>query len=116
MHYRSLSLGGSLALLVTFFVIFSLSIASDFTHLWELISNHLPSDIQTLAAAPTTIYAGSWGQGVYRSDDHGATWITATAGLTLPIYVKGGLAVNPVAGAPPAGRPGCGESSTRSII
>ena len=28
--------------------------------------------------------------------DHGATWLTATVCLTLPMYIRGGLAVNPV--------------------
>jgi hypothetical protein len=66
---------------------------------WHPASNGLPSDVQSLVAAPlspTLLYAGTWGGGVYRSADHGAVWITATAGLTLPMYVRSGLAVNPV--------------------
>jgi hypothetical protein len=56
---------------------------------WHTTDAALPADIQTLAAAPATLYAGTWGQGITLSDDHGATWITATTGLTLPMYVKG---------------------------
>jgi len=72
---------------------------------WHAANDGLPSDVQSLAIAPPpsgtpglspTLYAGNWGGGVYRSTDHGATWVTATAGLTLPMYVRGGLAVNPV--------------------
>lgn len=54
---------------------------------WHTAGAGLPADVQILVAAPlspTTLYAGTWGDGVYRSVDHGATWLTATAGLTLP--------------------------------
>ena len=72
---------------------------------WHSCGSGLPSDVQSLADvslststpdSPITLYVGTWGSGVYRSANHGATWITATVGLTLPMYVRSGLAVNPV--------------------
>jgi hypothetical protein len=59
-------------------------------------------DVEALAAAPispTVLYAGAWGSGVFRSADNGASWVTATNGLTLPFYINGALAltVSPVA-------------------
>lgn len=59
---------------------------------WHTAGTGLPADVQILVAAPlspTVLYAGAWGDGVYRSVDHGATWLTATAGLTLPMYISG---------------------------
>ncbi len=70
---------------------------------WHPANNGLATnDIEALAVAPispTVLYAGTWGDGVFRSTDNGATWITATHGLTLPFYVNGALAlaVSPVA-------------------
>ena len=63
---------------------------------WHTANDGLPSDIQALTTASTTLYAGAWGEGVYRSTDHGATWEAANAGITLPLHIQGGLAVNPV--------------------
>ena len=66
---------------------------------WHATGSGLPSDVETLAAAPLSpaiLYAGAWGQGVYRSVDHGATWQPASTGITLPLSVQGGLAVNPI--------------------
>ncbi len=63
---------------------------------WHTSSAGLPADdVEALAAAPLSpavLYAGAWGQGVYRSVDHGATWQPASAGITLPLSVQGGLA------------------------
>ncbi len=62
-------------------------------------SSGLPSDVQVLNASllpPSDLYAGTWGQGIYRSIDQGTTWVTTTPSLTLPMYVRDGLAVNPV--------------------
>ena len=61
---------------------------------WHTANDGLPSDIQALTTASTTLYAGTWGEGVYRSTDHGATWQSANAGITLPLHIQGGLAVN----------------------
>lgn len=59
-------------------------------------------DVEALLAAPvstTVLYAGMWGSGVFRSADNGASWVTATGGLTLPFHINGALAltVSPVA-------------------
>ena len=57
------------------------------------------NDVQALAAAPvptTILYAGTWGDGVFCSMDHGATWQPANTGITLPMYLQGGLAMDPV--------------------
>jgi hypothetical protein len=42
------------------------------------------------------LYAGTWGEGIYRSTDDGATWQAANDGLLLPFHVRGGLTVNPI--------------------
>ena len=61
-------------------------------------------DVEALAAtplSPTILYAGTWGDGVFRSTDNGASWVTATNGITLPFNVGGALALTvrpPVAG------------------
>ncbi len=44
----------------------------------------------------TILYTGIWEQGVYRSTGHGATWQSANTSITLPLRIRGGLAVNPV--------------------
>jgi photosystem II stability/assembly factor-like uncharacterized protein len=64
--------------------------------IWHPADSGLPANVETLAAAPITLYAGTWGEGVYRSTDHGATWQPANTGIALPLHVQGGLAVNPV--------------------
>lgn len=38
--------------------------------------------IQALAAAKQSVYAGSFGSGIFRSDDRGATWTPVNSGLT----------------------------------
>jgi photosystem II stability/assembly factor-like uncharacterized protein len=48
---------------------------------------------------PNILYAGTWGSGVFRSDDHGDTWLAKNAGLELP-YIYGIEAV------PDPGNPG----------
>ena len=67
---------------------------------WHPANTNLPTNnIETLAAAQlssTILYAGTWEQDIYRSTDHGATWQPANTGITLPLRVQGGLAVNPV--------------------
>jgi len=89
-------IGVTLILLVFLLADVALFAAPTLPVFWHPTSDALSSDIQTLAAAPDALYAGTWGQGITLSTDHGATWITATAGLTLPMYIRGGLAVNPV--------------------
>ena len=75
----------------------SIALATGPSLYWRSSSIGLPSDIQSLAAAPgPTLYAGTWSDGIYRSDDHGQTWITATLGLALPMYIRDGLAVDPI--------------------
>lgn len=66
---------------------------------WHPSSSSISADIETLAFASDsapTLYVGTWGNGIYRSADNGITWITTTNGITLPMYVRSGLAVNPV--------------------
>lgn len=72
---------------------------------WHAASNGLSSDVQALAVAhpPTgtpglapTLYAGTWGNGVYRSVNNGASWQPANTGISLPMSIQGGLAVNPI--------------------
>lgn len=45
---------------------------------------------------PVILYAGTWTEGVYRSSDQGASWQPANSGISLPMSIQGGLAVNPV--------------------
>jgi photosystem II stability/assembly factor-like uncharacterized protein len=56
--------------------------------------------IQALAidpAQPATLYAGTYGNGVFKSTDSGGTWAAVNAGLTnLSVFV---LAVNPLSSA-----------------
>jgi len=57
------------------------------------------NDVEALAAAPlspTVLYAGTWGDGLFRSTDNGAAWQPVNTGITLPMYIQAGLAVNPV--------------------
>jgi len=67
---------------------------------WQQSNTGLSNlDIEALVTTPTSpavLYAGTWGGGVFRSSNNGATWLAVTAGLTLPMYNRGGLAVNPV--------------------
>lgn len=72
---------------------------------WHAANTGLPSDVQALAVAfpqagtpglSPTLYAGTWGSGVYRSVDHGISWQPVNTGITLPMSIQGGLAVNPV--------------------
>ena len=51
---------------------------------WEAISTGLPYQsyhIFALAAIGTTVFAGTFGDGVYRSTDYGLSWTAASAGL-----------------------------------
>jgi photosystem II stability/assembly factor-like uncharacterized protein len=63
---------------------------------WHPAGNGLPLKVEALATSPTILYAGTWGEGVYRSTNHGATWWPANTGIMLPLHIQGGLAVNPV--------------------
>ncbi len=47
-------------------------------------------------ATPSTLYVGAFGQGVYRSTDHGATWAAINTGVTLPMHIQNSLAVHPL--------------------
>ena len=50
--------------------------------------------IQALASVgPHTVYAGSFGMGVFRSEDRGQSWTAANAGLTDPFILS--LATGP---------------------
>lgn len=56
------------------------------------------SDVRALAvdpAAPATIYAGTYGNGVFKSVDSGGTWTAASSGLTS--LSVNALAINPAA-------------------
>jgi len=67
------------------------------TFYWHPLST--PADVEALAinlAMPSALYAGAFGNGLYRSTDNGATWFTATTGITLPMSVQNALAVHPL--------------------
>lgn len=74
--------------------------ASDPVVYWHTSNTDLTNqDVEALFATPfsiTVMYAGTWGDGIFRSTDHGATWEAANAGITLPLHIQGGLAVNTV--------------------
>jgi photosystem II stability/assembly factor-like uncharacterized protein len=56
------------------------------------------TDIRALAITPSnpaTLYAGSYGNGVFKSTDSGGTWVRASTGLTTP-YISA-LVVDPAA-------------------
>ena len=76
------------------------ALSTDSTVYWHPSSTRfVTSHVEALAAAPlspTILYAGTWGGGIFRATDHDTTWITATAGLILPMHIHGGLVVNPV--------------------
>ncbi len=94
---QAVGLGASVGILWLLFLL--VAAAAGPTVYWHATGSGLPSDVETLAAAPLSpaiLYAGAWGQGVYRSVDHGATWQPASTGITLPLSVQGGLAVNPI--------------------
>lgn len=64
---------------------------------WQPSNSGIFADTEILSFTPTlTLFSGTWGNGIYRSTDNGASWITSTNGVTLPMYVKNGLAVNPI--------------------
>ena len=69
------------------------------TVLWYQLGYVGSSDFEALATTLNShpvFYAGTFGDGVFRSEDNGATWITATTGITLPLYVNNALAVSPI--------------------
>ncbi len=71
------------------------------TFYWHSLTTGLPSnaDVEAVVinpATPSTLYAGTFGNGIYRSTDNGATWLTATTGITLPMYIQNALAVHPL--------------------
>ena len=91
-------------LVITVSLTYSICAKADFSGkeitYWHPTNTNLPTNnVETLAAAQlssTILYAGTWEQDIYRSTDHGATWQPANTGITLPLRVQGGLAVNPV--------------------
>jgi photosystem II stability/assembly factor-like uncharacterized protein len=58
---------------------------------WGGVGSGLPADsLLALAVDPlttTTLYAGSWGGGVYRSTNGGSSWTQINAGLPVPYVV-----------------------------
>ena len=96
----TLVIGLSFILLTAVFVLTTvLSAAPAPPIYWQPSNTGLPGNVEALAAtslSPTVLYAGAWGEGIYHSTDHGATWQPANAGITLPLRIQGGLAVNPV--------------------
>lgn len=61
--------------------------------------------METLAASPfpvgapslfAVLYTGTWGDGVFRITDHGATWQPVNTSIKLSMYLQGGLAANPI--------------------
>jgi hypothetical protein len=66
---------------------------------WRSARNGVTHDVETMATSmsnPVILYAGTWTEGVYRSSDQGASWQPANSGISLPMSIQGGLAVNPV--------------------
>ncbi len=49
--------------------------------------------IAVAASQPSTVYAGTWGSGVYKSTDGGATWVWKSQGLAYPFINS--IAVDP---------------------
>ena len=49
---------------------------------WQIASTELLYDIQALVTSRDALYAGTWGTGIFRSLDGGASWQMASAGLT----------------------------------
>ncbi|HLB50417.1 MAG TPA: hypothetical protein VJL59_25625 [Anaerolineales bacterium] len=66
------------------------------TFYWHPTSGLPTNDIEALALTPSALYAGTFGDSIYRSTDNGATWLTATTGITLPMSVQNALAVHPL--------------------
>ncbi|MBA3530780.1 MAG: hypothetical protein H0T73_02510, partial [Ardenticatenales bacterium] len=66
---------------------------------WQPINENLGNqDVQALAATagePGTLYAGTWGGGVWRREANAGQWQASSDGLPLPFYVTGALAVSP---------------------
>ncbi len=86
-------------LLLVIWNLFGVHAYSSPTVYWHSLANGLPSNVDVEAvvinpATPSTLYAGTFGEGLYRSTDNGATWLTATTGITLPMYVQNALAVH----------------------
>lgn len=104
LRFRAIALALATAFIATAgIVLMPLTAATDTEPVyWQRSNVGLPStDVEALATTPATVsttmlYAGTWGKGIARSSDHGRTWMTATAGITLPFYVNSALAVNPV--------------------
>jgi len=96
----------SLLLIALFFSTFAVVASSTNGNIfWHVANGGLRSDVQAMGVAPSlpampglpsTFHAGTWGDGVFHSTDHGATWQPANTGITLPLHIQGGLAVNPV--------------------
>jgi len=61
--------------------------------IWERTNGPFGGVVQALAVnASGHIFAGTYGGGIFRSRDHGATW--ARVGIGLPLFYTGVLAVN----------------------
>jgi photosystem II stability/assembly factor-like uncharacterized protein len=77
-------------------VVFSSATVSAGVNVWTT-NGPAGQDIRALAinpANPATLYAGTYGGGIFKSTDSGGTWAASNTGLTNPyIYA---LAVNPV--------------------
>ncbi len=58
---QAISLGLSVAILWLLFIL--VAAAAGPAIYWHAASTGLPSDVEALAAAPTTLYAGTWGGG-----------------------------------------------------
>lgn len=66
---------------------------------WQPANAGLPVNVEVVTIAilsSNTLYAGTWGEGIYHSTDDGVTWETANDGLPIPFHVRGGLTVNPI--------------------
>ena len=61
---------------------------------WSLIGSFSPQTISINPLDPNTLYAGTWGDGVFKSTDGGDHWISANTGLTDEVVIA--LAISPV--------------------
>jgi hypothetical protein len=45
------------------------------------------ANVESQEAASNALYAGTWGEGIYRSTDHGSNWQPVNTGITLPLHI-----------------------------
>ena len=92
--------GGARFLLLSFLALLCPSLAGVARAGVNVWTTHGPGGIDVRALAidpsnPATLYAGSFGNGVFKSTDSGNTWVRAGTGLTTPFISA--LVVDPLA-------------------